>query len=94
MIVLGCRSGRHLWRRTLLERSCYGANGGLVWIRTYAAGAVGHAVDVKKTRNIGIIAHIDAVSLHARVTSIFLIISRGKLLPLSVCSSTVERREE
>lgn len=61
MIILLPRGGRRIWQRplsSLLPLRC----DLLVWPRRQASNTAGASgPEVKKTRNIGIIAHIDAV---------------------------------
>lgn len=61
MNILVVRSGRHIRQRPLplfLHLKC----DLLSWTRRQASDTVGNpGPDIKKTRNIGIIAHIDAV---------------------------------
>jgi hypothetical protein len=61
MNILVARSGRHIWQRPL---PCfpYLKCDFLLWPRRQASNTAGDSgPDIKKTRNIGIIAHIDAV---------------------------------
>lgn len=57
------RSGRHLWRQNDLGRCAARCNASSPHFRWASSVAGEDAVDIKKTRNIGIIAHIDAVSI-------------------------------
>jgi len=61
MNILVVRSGRHIRQRSLPLFSHLKCDL-LSWTRRQASGTVGDSgPDIKKTRNIGIIAHIDAV---------------------------------
>lgn len=63
MNILVARSGRYIWQRHHLHFSHlkYDLS---IWPRRQASSTAGDSgVEIKKTRNIGIIAHIDAVGL-------------------------------